>query len=144
MAALKKKRRAALAWPCCLLLVHEDGRINNQSHHHGDHRLSAWSCRDHVPLNVRAGGSGSFLQHGPLAARDTGPATGRAAFRAVRRSAEQLLELYTIRSDGPLDGQLEDRYERTDRMDSNTFFLQLYDVSAPSTGLIPVRSFLSL
>ena len=55
----------------------------------------------------------------PLAARDTGPATGRAAFRATRRSAEQLLELYTIRPDGPLDGRLEDRYERTDRMDSN-------------------------
>ncbi len=60
--------------------------------------------------------------------RDTGPATGRAAFRAARRSAEQLLELYTIRSDGPL----------------GMFLLQLCDVSAPSTGLIPVRSFPSL
>ena len=126
------------------LLLHEDGRINNQSHHHGDHRLSVWSCRDHVPLNLRAGGPGSFLQRGPLAARYTGPATGRAAFRAARPSAEQLLELYTIRSDGPLDGRLEDRYERIDPMDSYMFLLQLYDVSVSSTGLIPVRSFLSL
>ncbi len=68
----------------------------------------------------------------------------RPSFRAARRSAEQLLELYTIRSDGLLDGRLEDRYEWTDRMDSNRFLLQLYDVSEPSTGLIPVRSFLSL
>ncbi len=127
-----------------VLFLHEDGQINNQPHHHGDHRLNAWSCRDHIPLNLRAGGPGSFLERGPLAARETGPATGRAAFRAARRSAEQLLELYTIRSDGSLDGRLEDRYERTDRMDRNMLLLQLYDVSDPSTSLIPVRSFLSL
>ncbi len=72
---------------------------------------------------VRAGGPGSFLQHGPLAARDTGPATGRAAFRAARRSAKQLLELYTIRSDGLLDGRLEDRYERIDPMGSYMFLI---------------------
>ncbi len=74
---------------------------------------------------MRAGGPGSFLQRVPLAARYTGPATGRATFRAARPSAYQLLELYTIRSDGPLDGRLEDRYERIDPTDSYMLLLQI-------------------
>ena len=38
----------------------------------------------------------------------------------------------------------KDRYEGIDPMDSYMFLLVFYDVSVSSTGLIPVRSFLSL